>query len=122
LYGDVKRGKINSSNKISAGANQMITPQALVGAGLYPDEQSVIQEALRVLWQERPQLRIEWAIYQYQTQDISLAKAASIANISFDRMKEVLVQHGIQPRLGPESIAEARQELEVIEQSLNKKP
>ena len=100
----------------------MITPQALVGAGLYPDEQSVIQEALRVLWQERPQLRIEWAIYQYQTQEISLAKAASIANISFDRMKEVLVQRGIQPRLGPETIAEAYQELEVVEQTLNKKP
>jgi predicted HTH domain antitoxin len=114
LYGDVKRGKMNSSNKISAGVNQMITPQALVGAGLYPDEQSVIQEALRVLWQERPQLRIEWAVYQYQTQDISLAKAASIANISFDRMKEVLVERGIQPRLGPETIAEARQELEVM--------
>jgi len=37
----------------------MVTPKELVHAGLYPDEQSVVQEALRVLWQERPQLRIE---------------------------------------------------------------
>lgn len=96
----------------------MITAQTLVEAGLYPDEQSVIQEALRVLWQERPQLRIEWAIHAYQTNDISLAKAASLANISFDRMKELLVARGIQPRLGPETIAEALQEADVLERAL----
>jgi predicted HTH domain antitoxin len=96
----------------------MITPQALVKAGLYPNEQSAIKEAMRVLWQERPQLRIDWAIYQYQTDDISLAKAATIASVSFDRMKEILVGRGIQPRLGPETIAEARQEMEILEQAL----
>jgi hypothetical protein len=41
----------------------MITTKGLVKAGLYPDEQSIAQEALRVRWQERPQLRIEWAAY-----------------------------------------------------------
>jgi predicted HTH domain antitoxin len=74
---------------------------------------SAIQEAMRVLWQERPNLRLDWAIYQYQTEEISLAKAATIASVSFDRMKEILVGRGIQPRLGPETIAEARQEMEV---------
>jgi predicted HTH domain antitoxin len=99
----------------------MIDPQALVQAGLYPDEQAVIDEALRVLWQERPQLRLDWAIYQYQTEDISLAKAAAIAGVSFDRMKESLRQRGIQPRLGPETVEEARHELAVIEQSLSER-
>jgi predicted HTH domain antitoxin len=99
----------------------MITPEALVKAGLYPNEQSAIQEAMRVLWQERPKLRIDWAIYQYQTEEISLAKAATIASVSFDRMKEILVGRGIQPRLGPETIAEARQEMEVLEQALANK-
>ena len=96
----------------------MVTPQVLVQAGLYPNEQTVIQEALRVLWQERPQVRLDWAVYQYQTQEISLAKAAALAGVCFDRMKEVLVQRGIQPLLGPETVAEARRELEVIEQTL----
>ncbi len=96
----------------------MITAQALVQAGLYPDERSVIQEALRVLWQERPQLRIEWAIYTYQTSDISLAKAAALANVCFDRMKELLVARGIQPRLGSTTIAEAIQEADVLDRAL----
>jgi predicted HTH domain antitoxin len=97
----------------------MITLKSLVSAGLYPDEQSVIKEALRVLWQERPQLRIDWAIYQYQTCDISLSKAAALANVSFDKMKEVLLHHGIQPRLGAETIEDAINEMKIIEQALS---
>ena len=96
----------------------MVTPKVLVQAGLYPDEQTVIQEALRVLWRERPQLHIDWAIYQYQTQSISLAKAAALAGVCFDHMKEILVQRGIQPRLGPETMDEARRELQIVEQTL----
>lgn len=90
----------------------MITPQELVKAGLYSDEQSAISEAMRVLWQERPQLRLDWAVYQYQTKEISLAKAASLAGVSFDRMKELLLQRGVQPRLGPETTAEMMAEIE----------
>jgi predicted HTH domain antitoxin len=63
---------------------------------------------------EYPQLQIDWAIYQYQTQPISLAKAAALANVCFDRMKALLIQRGIQPRLGPKTIVEARQELEAL--------
>lgn len=96
----------------------MVTAKELVQAGLYPDEQSVIEEALRVLWQERPLLRIDWAVYQYRTQEISVSKAAALAGISFDRMKDILLQRGIHPRLGPETVDEAKQELEVIEQTL----
>ena len=99
----------------------MVTPQALVHAGLYPNEQCVIQEAMRVLWQDRPKLRIDWAIHQYQNYDISLAKAAMIANVSFDRFKEILIDRGIQPSLGSETIAEARQEMDALEQALANK-
>ena len=95
---------------------KMITPKTLVQAGLYPDEQSAVQEALRVLWQERPQVRIEYAVHAYRTQDISLSKAATFANVSFDRMKEILQRHGIQPRLGPETAEEALHEMKIIEQ------
>ena len=96
----------------------MVTPHDLVQAGLYPDEKTVIEEAMRILWQERPQLRIDWAIHQYCTRDISLGKAAALAGVSFDRMKELLLRHGIQPHLGAETIADAREEVKIIEQAL----
>lgn len=99
----------------------MITAKELVGAGLYPNEESVIQEALRILWQEKPQLRIDWAVYQYQTDEISVAKAAALAGVSFDRMKEILVKHGIQPRLGSETVDEARQEFKALNELLGER-
>jgi len=97
----------------------MITPEELVRAGLYPTEQSVIDEAMRVLWQKTPRLRLEWAIRQYQLGEISLAKAAAVAGVSFDQFKETLLERGIQPRLGAETIAEALEEVAVARRSLN---
>jgi len=60
---------------------------------------------------EKPQLRVELAIYRYQTEDISVAKAAHLAGMSFDQMKALLIQRGAQLRLGPADDAEARQEI-----------
>lgn len=54
----------------------MLQLQMLVEARLYPNLDAVIQDALRALLQEKPQLRVELALYRYQTEDISLAKAA----------------------------------------------
>lgn len=41
-----------------------------------------------------------------------------MAGVSFDRMKAILRQRGIQPRLGPETVDEVRQEMAVIKQTL----
>ena len=96
----------------------MLNEQALVEARLYANRDAVIQDALRSLMHEKPQLRIELAVYRYQTEDISLAKAAHLAGISFDRMKALLVQRGVQLRLGPADEAEAREEVAAMEQIL----
>jgi len=98
----------------------MLQPQTLVEAKLYPNQDAVIQDAMRSLLQEKPQLRVELAIHRYQTEEISLAKAAHLAGLSFDRMKALLVQRGIQPRLGPADEAEARQEIAAMERILAK--
>lgn len=69
------------------------TVQSLVDAHLHPDEETVIRDAVRSLLQQKPQLRVELAIHRYQTEDISLGKAAHLAGISFDQMKALLVMH-----------------------------
>ena len=81
-----------------------INVQDLVDAGLFPDADAAVREALRVLWQERPSIRIEVAIHRYLTEPISIAKAAAIAGVSFDRMKEILAECGTQLRLGPDTV------------------
>ncbi len=93
----------------------MLQPQTLVNARLYPNSDAVIQDALRSLLQEKPQLRVELALYRYQSEDISLAKAAHLAGLNFDSFKALLVQRGIQPRLGPVDEQDARQEIAALE-------
>lgn len=92
----------------------ILQPQELVRAGLFPDVNTAVQEALRVLWQERPGVRIDVAVYRYRNEEISLAKAAALAGVCFDRMKEILSERGAPLRLGSETPAEARAELEAL--------
>ena len=90
----------------------------LVSAGLYTDEEAVVQDAMRALLSERPHLRLELAIHHYRAEEISLAKAAALAGVSWERMREILLSRGIQLHLGPETEREAYQEIQAMEQIL----
>jgi len=90
--------------------------QDLVNAGVYPDADTAVQEALSVLWRQRPQVRIDVAVHHYRTEEISIAKAAALAGVTFDRMKEILIEQGVPLRLGPETLEEAQAELTSLKQ------
>jgi predicted HTH domain antitoxin len=92
-----------------------IDAQALVEAGVYPDVETAVQEALRILWQERPNIRIDVAVHRYRMEGLSIARAAALAGVCFDRMKEILAERGVPLHLGPETLEEARAELDAVE-------
>jgi len=92
----------------------MLKVQDLVKARLYESEDEVIQDALRHLLRARPDLRIQLAVHRYQTEGLSLAKAASLAGVSWAQMKEILLERRIQPRLGPDTLDEAEQEARTL--------
>jgi len=95
---------------------QGIRVEDLVQAGVYESEAQAMDEALRHLLQDRPELRLQVALHRYRTdEELTLARAATIAGVSLERMKELLDRHGVPLRLGPESIEEAREEWTVIE-------
>jgi predicted HTH domain antitoxin len=90
-----------------------IRPADLVEAGLYTSEEEVIQAALGHLLADRPDLRIDLAIYEYDIKgDISLGKAAEIAGITRWEMMDIMASRGVELRLGPATIEEAREEIE----------
>lgn len=90
--------------------------QDLIQAQLYESEESAVQDALRHLLLDRPDLRIQVAIHRYRVDtELSLAQAAAIAGISFERMKELLDRHSVPLRLGPENLEDARTEVETVE-------
>ncbi len=92
----------------------MLKVEDLVAPRLYSNPEAVIQDALRHLLRARPDLRIQLALHRYETEELSLAKAAALAGVSWAQMKEILVENDIQPRLGPETLAEAEAEVTVL--------
>lgn len=92
------------------------SPEArdLVEARLYSSEEEVIRDALRHLLRARPDARIGLAVHRYETGGLSLAKAADLAGVSWAQMREILLERGIQPRLGPETLEEAQDEARAL--------
>lgn len=97
----------------------MFQTQDFVKANLYDSEDAVIQDGLRYLLQSRPELRRELAVYWYQAEDISLGKAANLAGVSFEQMKEILRGRGIRLRLGPETQEETLEEVAILRRHLH---
>ena len=96
----------------------MLAVKDFVQANLYENEEAVIQDALRHLLRSRPDLRVQLAIHRYQNEGLSLAKAAEIAGISWAQMRDVLLGYGVEPTLGPKSMAEAQSEVDQLRQYL----
>lgn len=92
-------------------SQQLVQIQDLVEARLYENEEQVIQDALRHLLSNRPDLRVSVAVHLYCTDEgLSLGQATAIAGVSLERMKEILQDHNVTLRLEPASIGEARAE------------
>ncbi|MEW6097114.1 MAG: UPF0175 family protein [bacterium] len=97
----------------------MLKVKDFVKSGLYKDENEVIQDALRHLIQIHPDFKIKLAIDRYKRESISVGKAANIAGVSLEQMKDILISNGIQPRLGPETIEEAEDEVTTLRKVLD---
>ncbi len=92
----------------------LITVKDLVEAKAYDNEQSALDDAVRCLLRSRPDLRIRVATRRYQSGEISLAKAAYLAGVSWQQMREILVQQGTALHLGPENKEDADEEVSVL--------
>lgn len=93
----------------------LVQPHELVEAHLYESEDAVIQDALRHLLRNRPQLRIQVAVHRYRQDGLSLAKAAAIAGVSWAQMADILREAGVELQMGPVSLQEALDEVAALE-------
>ena len=75
--------------------------RALVEADIYPDEKTLKAEAFRALLRLRPSLKIESAIQFYFSGSVSFSRAAEIAGVSAEEMKEYLADRGKQREILP---------------------
>ena len=96
----------------------MLNLQDFVDARLYENEEDVLQDALRHLLRSRADLRLRLAVFRYQNDAISLAKAAGLAGVSWAQMKDILQEQDIDVYLGPESVEEARRDVDALRDHL----
>ena len=84
----------------------------LIDAGLYGNIAEAVRDALRHMLREYDEKEI--AVGLYRQGKVSLAKAAAIAGVSITRMKGILVEKGINPRLGVEVVKELYEDYETL--------
>jgi len=89
----------------------------LIDAGLYGNIAEAVRDALRHLLRDYDEK--EFAVALYREKKISFAKAASIAGVSLTRMKEILLEKGINPRLGVEGVRELEEDYETLKRIKN---
>ena len=99
----------------------MIRPKDLVRLGLYRTEREAVEDGIRHLLLSHPEYRVAVALERYRRQEVSLGKAAQIAGLSVEEMKELLRDRGI-PLLGPETREEIRADAERARSALPSQP
>ena len=75
---------------------QTLELSALVKAGIFRSVSDGIDEALRLLFVTRPQLRIEAAVQIFSEGEASLGRAAEIAGLTRWEFESLLADRGIE--------------------------
>lgn len=76
-------------------AVQEMELEALLKAGVFGSRGDAIDEALRVLFATRPQLRTEAAIQLFRDGEVTLGRAAEIAGLTRWEFEDVLADRGV---------------------------
>ena len=105
---------MSETNQPDSRAIRPMEARDFVLARLYGSEEEVVQDALRHLLRARPEARVDLAVHRYQSEELSLAKAAELAGVSWSQMREILIEKGVSPRLGPETVEEAEKESQTL--------
>jgi predicted HTH domain antitoxin len=83
-----------------------------IEAGIFENKSDAIRHALRDYFEDHDDARLAAAIHLYEREAISLGKAARLADVSRFDMPEILRDHGVEVRLGPEDMDDAQQEID----------
>ncbi|PSG99742.1 MAG: hypothetical protein BRC28_03120 [Nanohaloarchaea archaeon SW_4_43_9] len=80
--------------------------------GSYRDKDEFVRDAINTLLAANKELRLELAVELYEEEKISLGRAAELADLSYEEIKEELSGRGIEIRRGPESVEEMEEDSE----------
>lgn len=80
----------------------------LISENYYSNREEFLNDAFRALLRSKPRLKLALAAELYKNKEVTLSKAAEIAGLSVEGMKEYLVERGIElKRSSPKNLKEA---------------
>jgi metal-responsive CopG/Arc/MetJ family transcriptional regulator len=88
--------------------------------GYYDNRSELIREAIRMFLTHRSKQRLVVAIRMYKDEEITISRAAEIAGIAFEQMKNILIDEGVFRR-GLESESNDTSHLEAMIEKRKKK-
>lgn len=88
--------------------------EALVKSGYYSSKSDVVKDALRTFLYSKKNLRIAAALELYRSGDVTLGKAAEIADMSLFEFKEKLKEYNIERIIKAESARKMDREIRSI--------
>ena len=83
---------MNSAIITSSGAD------ALVRGGVYSTKTELLDDALRTFFEFRKDMRITAVVEMYKTDEISISKAAELAGVGTEEIKDFLAKAGVRIR------------------------
>ena len=89
--------------------------KAIPDTEYYRDISEFLEDAVKTLMDVRRDLRTAIACTLYEKDKISIGRAMEIVGVDIERMKEILVERGIELRRGVETLEEMEEELEGLE-------
>jgi len=91
---------------------------ALVKRGYYDNKSEIFREALRNLFATNQTLRTSAVVELYQEGRISLGKAAEMAGLCIEEMKEVLASQNITIDRGSANVQEMEKQVEQMKKRM----
>ncbi len=73
---------------------------ALVKRGIYFTKNELIEDALRTFFEFRKDMRVAAVVELYKTEDMSISRAAELAGVSTEEIKDFLAKAGVKIRRG----------------------
>jgi predicted HTH domain antitoxin len=95
-------------------AVQELELDALLRAGIFQSKSEAVEEAFRMLFVSRPQLRVEAAIQLFKDGMVTLGRAAEIAGLTRWELEGILADRGIHRIVEVESREELEHQAETL--------
>lgn len=95
-------------------AMQDIELAALIKAGIFRNKGEAVEEAIRLLFASRPQLKLEAAVQLFKDGEVTLGRAAEMAGLTRWGFETVLADRGIERMVPCDSAEHLERQVEAL--------